>query len=579
MVEINASTKISVKKTAPPPKAATGKPSAAVGGHRGSAPPLKPSALASPDAVASLLAKSKEEQKTFVFDHFQKALGEESIVKSISTPHAASTTKDRAGAAADVAVAAKELGVAFVLKECQITEKMQLALFPEGIDKLFVNHVSDPVEGGLRPSMSALSLASMETEATTAGSLGTDSKRGKSTPANAREGSLLVIRALCEIVGKPAEPFVVGAFLAASLDECGSASSSVRQAAEDATSAIISMAHPWAFPAVICPLLLQSLKSTEWRVKTTALERLEQCAMVNASYQVYKLIPKLIPALTDQVFDTKPQVAKATKSTLLAVCNTNTNQDIKNAIPAIVNAICKPADTNKAVSELMGTTFVVPVDASTLALLCPVLARALKEKLAIHKRQACLVISNMSKLVISPESIAPFGSLLVPELKKVATNVQFEEIRDEALKALANLTKALGDSYALAAQTQTDGDRTVTTNTTTSTSESAQQAEIMESEQARVEAEQKRIEAERLEAQRKEEEQAKKEEEERKRFKEAMDAQRELDLIAAREAAEKKKEEEIQREKQRLSTKSSTGTCQGCGLKKCKKTCMFYSGK
>lgn len=576
MVEITASTKFSVKKTVPP-KAATGKP--AVGGHRGSAPPLKPSALASADAVASLLSKTKDDQKTFVFDLFQKAIGEESVVKSIAVPHSASTSKDRAFAAADVAVAARELGAVFVLKECQIIEQMQLILFPEGIEKLFVNHVSDSVDGGLRPSMSALSLASMETEATTAGSIGTDSKRGKSTPANAREGSLLVIRALCEIVGKPCEPYIVGAFLAASLDECGSSSSSVRQAAEDTTSAIISMAHPWAFPAVICPLLLQSLKSTEWRVKSNALERLEQCAKINAPFQVYKLIPRLIPALTDQVFDTKAQVAKATKTTLLAVCNTNTNQDIKNAIPAIVNAICKPADTNKAVSELMGTTFVVPVDASTLALLCPVLARALKEKLAIHKRAACLVISNMSKLVISPESIAPFGNLLVPELKKVATNVQFEEIRDEALKALANLTKALGDSYALAAQNQADGDTTITSAMTLATEDSAQQAEIMESEQARVEAEQKRIEAERLEAQWIEEELARKEEEERKRFKEAMDAQRELDIIAAKEAAEKKKEEEIQREKQRLSTKSTAGTCQGCGLKKCKKTCMFYSGR
>jgi hypothetical protein len=50
----------------------------------------------------------------------------------------------------------------------------------------------------------------------------------------------------------------------------------------------------------------------------------------------------------------------------------------------------------------------------------------------------------MSKLVNSPEDVAPFfGPLLIPELKKVATNVQFKEIQDKALRALAMLTKHL----------------------------------------------------------------------------------------------------------------------------------------
>jgi predicted ribosome quality control (RQC) complex YloA/Tae2 family protein len=231
-------------------------------------------------------------------------------------------------------------------------------------------------------------------------------------------------------------------------------------------------------------------------------------------------------------------------------------------LPAIVNAICKPADTNKAVGELLGTTFVVPVTASTLAILCPVLARALKEKLAIHKRAACVVIANMSRLVETREAIAPFGSLLVPELKKVSRNVQFEEIRDEALKALSSLTKALGDAYS-----ETTGDA----------ADPSQAKEEMSRETSLVEAEQERIQRERDEEQRREEEMRKKEEEERRKFKEAMEAQRELDKIAAAEAAKNKQEEDLIRERQKLSTKSATGVCQGCGLKKCKKTCLFYS--
>jgi elongation factor 3 len=386
-------------------------------------------------------------------------------------------------------------------------------------------------------------------------SIGPDSKRGKTTPANAREGALLIIRALCQIVGKPVEPYVVGAFLAAALDECGSASSAIREAAEDSAGAIVALANPWSFAKILSPLILQALQSTEWRVKSSTLERLEQCT-VSAPAQVQKMIPTLIPALTNQVWDTKAQVSKAARSTLVAICKTNLNKDIAPTLPAVVNAICKPADTNKAVSELMSTTFVVPVDASTLSILCPILARALKEKLAIHKRAACIVISNMSKLVETPEAIAPFGSLLVPELKKVANNVQFTEIRDEALKALASLTKALGEAYVA------PGDE--------------KDAKEIDALAAQVKAEEDAIREAREAEAKLQAEILQKEEEERKKFREAMDAQRELDKIAAEDALTQKGVDDVELNRLRLSTKLAGGQCQGCGLKKCRKTCNFY---
>jgi flagellar biosynthesis GTPase FlhF len=202
---------------------------------------------------------------------------------------------------------------------------------------------------------------------------------------------------------------------------------------------------------------------------------------------------------------------------------------------------------------------VASVDASTLSILCPVLARALKEKLAINKRAACIVISNMSRLVDSPEAVAPFGPLLVPELQNVAKNVQFEEIRDAALAALGNLTKALGDYYV----SQEDVAE-------------KQKAEEMAKESARIEAEKQRIEDQRLAEHKREEEVKRREEEERRKFKEAMDAQRVLDKLAEKEAQQKKVEEAKKREEERRSTKAD-GKCQSCGLKKCKKTCTFYS--
>eukprot|EP00980_Cylindrotheca_fusiformis_P011689 scaffold2772_cov200-Cylindrotheca_fusiformis.AAC.1 len=550
--------KVAPKKTpggARAKKAGGKKPAA---GGRGSLPPLKPSAFTTPASISALKALDQTSKKNRVVDLSRQAMGESPALVDKSTPHSASTSRDRSSAAADVAIAARELGVSFVFKDCNVMNEMQLMLFPEGIETIFRN--DNESTSGLKASASALSLASLDTGATSVAStdqsIGTDTKRGKTTPASAREGSLMLIRAFCEILGKKVEPYVVGAFLAAALDECGSSSVEVRAAAEDTATALVQLANPWAFPCLICPLILQALKSKEWRVKASALDRLAQCT-TTASSQVCQLLPTIIPAVTDQVWDTKVQVNKAAASALLAVCQTCNNADVEPAIPAVVKAICKPSETNKAVQELMGTTFVVPVDAPTLSILCPVLARALKEKLAIHKRSACVVISNMSRLVGSPEDVAPFGPLLVPELKKVSENVQFEEIRDEALKALKYLTKALGDSYSEA---------------------EVPSAIAMAEETAKVEAEQKRIEEER-EAQRKKEEEIRiKEEEERKKFKEAMDAQRRLDKMEAEEAKKRKEEEIKKREQEKLSTKGGTGKCQGCGLKKCKPTCHFYSG-
>lgn len=466
--------------------------------QRGWAPPLKPATYL-PGSVALKELKSSEtstvtaeeniKRRDVIRDLFHKVLGQTpTAAHNLSAPRVAtSTTLDRSGAAADLAVIARDVtGVRFLLKDCGLYEQTLKLLFPTGIESVIkdmpmdsimnnnsdaanntTNNNSDEVlpPSGIKPSRSAISLTSMDDATTGSGSIGfiaddtttviSDSRRGKTTPAEAREGCYLLIRALCEIVvGKsstttssPVEPYVVGALLASALDECGSGNGAVRQAAQDCALAICQIANPWSFPSILRPLLLQTLlNTTEWRIKAAALECFEHCAKTKSAV-VQKLIPKLLPPMVSQVWDTKPQVSKAAKSALLAVCMTNANPDVKKTIPAVVNAICKPSETNKAMSELMGTTFVVPVDASTLAILCPVLARALKEKLAIHKRSACLVISNMSKLVERPEAVAPFGSLLVPELQKVCDNVQFEEIREEGLKALANLSKALGDSF------------------------------------------------------------------------------------------------------------------------------------
>jgi len=520
------------------------------GTKRGTAPKLQPKLYAKDERLQQLLEYTEEKQRDQITDLLRNAFGEPSFHRE--TPHTASDTRSRSFAAADIAAAAQALGLPKVLKTFGVLGELERMLIPNGIAAVFASNDAKS-NGGMRRIVSTNSLISLQNSESSFGmsNLSVSDGRMKSTPANAREGALLILRALMERVGPGAEPFCVP-LLAAALDECGSSSSSLRETAEDTSRTLCTLSNPHATTTLLCPVLFAALDSPEWRVKFNALSRLTEMAEGSHKLQISGILPSLIPLVTQEVWDTKPQVTKAAGACLMATCMTNINPDVAPAVPAVVHAICKPSDTHKAVEELMSTTFVSDVDASTLAILCPVLSRGLREKQALHKRSACIVIQNMSRLVNSPAAVEPFGPLLVPDLKKVVENVQFDEMRDVALAALQTLTKALGHASVEEAM-----------------------ASVMAEEQRIVEEEQQRIEEEReIEAAREEASRIK-EEEERKQWKEAMEAQRLLEKIAEQEASDLKKKERLAREKSHASTKNDKGKCQGCGLKKCRKDCLF----
>jgi elongation factor 3 len=371
------------------------------------------------------------------------------------------------------------------------------------------------------------------------------------TPPAALEGSLFILRALIETVGIHAEPYVLP--LLPLVLNC-IASNSHKDCAEDTARTMLTLVNTHAV-AQTCGTLFSSLKHTEWRVKWFSLECFSLLAKVHP-LEIAVLLPKIIPALTDMVWDTKTQVSKSAGKALLDCCNTNLNADIKPAVPAVVAAIVKPSETVKAIETLLHTTFIAAVDSSTLSMLCPVLSRALKEKLTNTKRMASIVIHNMSKLVDSPTAVAPFGPLLVPDLKTVVQNVQFADIREFALDALKALTKALGHSSVDEA--------------------TAMYAASMTAESDAIQAEQDAVAA----AKKAEEDKAKRDEkieiEERKKFKEAMDAQRQLEKIEEEALAAKKAAERETKEMKKSETKNADGKCKSCGFKKCPRACMFY---
>lgn len=71
------------------------------------------------------------------------------------------------------------------------------------------------------------------------------------------------------------------------------------------------------------------------------------------------------------------------------------------------------------------TTFVNSIDAPSLALLVPIVHRGLRERSADTKKRAAQIVGNMCSLVTDPKDMTPYIGLLLPEVKKVPSFLDF----------------------------------------------------------------------------------------------------------------------------------------------------------
>lgn len=96
------------------------------------------------------------------------------------------------------------------------------------------------------------------------------------------------------------------------------------------------------------------------------------------------------------------------------------NPEVQNLVPALLGAIERPNDrTRDCLDTLLDTVFVNTVDAASLALIVPVLNRALRERTTEIKKKAAKIVGNMSSLINEAKDMMPYVPLLLPELKRV----------------------------------------------------------------------------------------------------------------------------------------------------------------
>ncbi|KAF5324672.1 hypothetical protein D9611_004099 [Ephemerocybe angulata] len=259
--------------------------------------------------------------------------------------------------------------------------------------------------------------------------------------AAAREGAADAVKAL--VTGgavKALEPiFIDSGIYAALLEAFADKMAPVKTAAVEAVREYVANMNPWATALVLPALLHQIQTAGKWQIKTGSLTVLNQLVK-SAPVPMARLMPEIVPVLTDALWDTKTDVKKAAKDSLTKATALISNKDIERFIPALIQALINPVEeVPKTIGLLSATTFVSEVDSATLSLMVPLLSRGLSEKLTATKRKVAVITDNMAKLVDSHVTVRPFLPKLLPGLIKIETTVGDPEARAVVNRAIATL--------------------------------------------------------------------------------------------------------------------------------------------
>ncbi len=214
---------------------------------------------------------------------------------------------------------------------------------------------------------------------------------GDKKSPGAREGAAQAVNAVSKAAARALEPFFIDSGLYSVLVETfADKIPAVRTAAVEAVRSFVANANPWA-AALLLPVLLHQIKTAgKWQVKTGALTILDQL-VASAPQQTAKLMPEIVPVLSEAIWDTKADVKKQARESLTKATALVSNKDIEQFIPALIQSLINPVEeVPKTIQLLSATTFVSEVDSATLSLMVPLLSRGLSEKLTATKRKVAV---------------------------------------------------------------------------------------------------------------------------------------------------------------------------------------------
>ncbi|KAF8919883.1 P-loop containing nucleoside triphosphate hydrolase protein [Mucidula mucida] len=254
-----------------------------------------------------------------------------------------------------------------------------------------------------------------------------------------RESAPIAFHSLATILGPAVGPILLPS-LPILFDLYMDKGDVVRNAASSATKAILKLFPPEAV-RIIFAALVPILENGKWRTKVGVLDTL-RTFVTPARDAVAAELVNILPKVENAMHDTKNEVSSAAVKCATALCTTLANADLAPHIPVLVKCMSTPDSVPACIKALSSTTFVAEVTAPALAVLVPLLLRALNDRSMEVQRRTVVVIDNLVKLVRDPKVAAVYLSPLVEGTQKIAKGAAFPEVRAFGESALQTLLKS-----------------------------------------------------------------------------------------------------------------------------------------
>ncbi|KAH7888557.1 P-loop containing nucleoside triphosphate hydrolase protein [Phlebopus sp. FC_14] len=254
-----------------------------------------------------------------------------------------------------------------------------------------------------------------------------------------RESAAIAFQSLPAVLGAPSAPLLLPS-LPSLFDLYSDKGEVVRNAAAAATKAILQLLPPEAVRTVFRSLE-DILEKGKWQTKVGALDALKSFVAI-ARDAVAEELGHVLPKVELAMHDTKKEVASAAVKCATSLCTTLANPDLAPHVPSLVKCMSDPSTVPACIKALSSTTFVAEVTAPALAVLVPLLLRALNDRGMEVQRRTVVVIDNLVKLVRNPLVAARYLSPLVDGVKKIAEGAAFPEVRAFAEAASNTLSKS-----------------------------------------------------------------------------------------------------------------------------------------
>lgn len=240
-----------------------------------------------------------------------------------------------------------------------------------------------------------------------------------------RESAAICYNSLAVILGPSVAPLLLTA-LQTLFDLYMDKGDVVRVAATSAVKSILKQLPPEATRTVF-RTLESILENGKWRSKVGVLDSFKP--FVNSARDfVAAELGSVLPKVEIAMHDTKPEVSSAAIKCATSLCSTLANPDLSPHIPILVKCMANPDQVPTCIKAMSSTTFVAEVTAPALAVLVPMLLRALNDRSIEVQRRTVVVIDNLVKLVRDPKVAAIYLSPLVEGVRKIATGAAFPEV-------------------------------------------------------------------------------------------------------------------------------------------------------